>query len=133
MDNSFLDQIINRYYPKSADKIREILASNVLLDKLTSSVYTKLESFVQKYVDVSERIISLIQLIQDWRTGAYRTISYKNISIGVFVLMYFANPYDFIPDFIPFVGKKDDDFLLKNGLAYLDKEINNYKKWKENK
>jgi uncharacterized membrane protein YkvA (DUF1232 family) len=78
-------------------------------------------------------LIVLIQIVQDWSTGKYRTISYKNISIGVFVLMYFANPYDFVPDFIPYFGKKDDDFFLKKGLTYLDIEIEKYKIWKASK
>ena len=133
MSDSFLDHLIERYYPKSTEKITEILASNILLDKLATSVYSKLDSYVQQYADISERIISLLKIIQDWRTGAYRNISYKNISIGVFVLIYFANPYDFVPDFIPFIGKKDDDYFVKKGLVYLDEEIEKYNKWKAHK
>ncbi len=131
MAPSFLDLLIERYYPKSSEKIREIVSSNILLDKLTSSVYKTLEENVQQYVEVSERITTLVQIIQDWRKGAYHTVSYKNISIGVFVLLYFVNPYDFIPDFIPVVGKMDDTMFLKKGLEYLDEEINKYKTWKQ--
>lgn len=130
MNDSFLDHLIQRYYPKSAVKIQEVLATTILLDKLATSVYSKLDNYVQKYADIADRIKSLINIAQDWQRGAYRTISYKNISIGVFVLIYFVNPYDFIPDFIPFIGKKDDDFFVKKGLVYLDEEIEKYNSWK---
>jgi uncharacterized membrane protein YkvA (DUF1232 family) len=129
--NSFLDNFILRFYPRSSEKIKEIVESNMLLDKLVTAVYNKVDNYIQKRVDVSERIITLAQILHDWRVGAYKTISYKNISISIFVLMYFVNPYDFVPDFIPFIGKKDDDFVLKKGLIYLDEEIKKYKNWKE--
>lgn len=129
--NSFLDNFILRFYPRSSEKIKEIVESNVLLDKLVTAVYNKVDNYIQKRVDVSERIIILTQILHDWRVGAYKTISYKNISISVFVLMYYVSPYDFVPDFIPFIGKKDDDFVLKKGLIYLDEEIKKYKNWKE--
>lgn len=130
MNDSFLDQLIERFYPKSAEKIRVILATNFLLEKLANAVYIKLDKYVQQYADISERIISLVHILQDWQKGAYRAISYKNVSIGVFVLLYFVNPYDFIPDFIPLIGKKDDDFFVKKGLVYLDAEIQKYNQWK---
>lgn len=129
--NSFLDNFILRFYPRSSEKIKEIVESNVLLDKLVTAVYNKVDNYIQKRVDVSERIIILTQILHDWRIGTYKTISYKNISISVFVLMYYVSPYDFVPDFIPFIGKKDDDFVLKKGLIYLDEEIKKYKNWKE--
>lgn len=129
--NSFLDNFILRFYPRSSEKIKEIVESNMLLDKLVTAVYNKVDNYIQKRVDVSERIIILTQILHDWRVGAYKTISYKNISISVFVLMYYVSPYDFVPDFIPFIGKKDDDFVLKKGLIYLDEEIKKYKNWKE--
>ena len=129
--NSFLDNFILRFYPRSSEKIKEIVESNVLLDKLVTAVYNKVDNYIQKRVDVSERIIILTQILHDWRVGAYKTISYKNISISIFVLMYYVSPYDFVPDFIPFIGKKDDDFVLKKGLIYLDEEIKKYKNWKE--
>lgn len=129
--NSFLDNFILRFYPRSSEKIKEIVESNMLLDKLVTAVYNKVDNYIQKRVDVSERIIILTQILHDWRIGTYKTISYKNISISIFVLMYYVSPYDFVPDFIPFIGKKDDDFVLKKGLIYLDEEIKKYKNWKE--
>ena len=133
MSDSFLDNLVERFYPKSSEKIQEVLATNFLLEKLATSVYAKLDNYVQQYADISDRIISLVHISQDWQKGAYRTISYRNISIGIFVLMYFANPYDFVPDFIPFLGKKDDDYFVKKGLVYLDEEIEKYNKWKAHK
>ena len=133
MSDSFLDNLVERFYPKSSEKIQEVLATNFLLEKLATSVYSKLDNYVQQYADISDRIISLVHISQDWQKGAYRTISYRNISIGIFVLMYFANPYDFVPDFIPFLGKKDDDYFVKKGLVYLDEEIEKYNKWKTHK
>ena len=64
MSDSFLDNLVERFYPKSSEKIREVLATNFLLEKLATSVYAKLDNYVQQYADISDRIISLVQISQ---------------------------------------------------------------------
>ena len=62
---------------------------------------------------------------------AVRNINEKKIILGILVLLYFVSPIDIIPDFIPFIGKKDDIFLLKKVSKGLDKEILKYKQWRK--
>lgn len=129
MDDSLLSVILRLYYPQTSLKVQEILASNERLQKLTAKVYAKLENTVQQYADIGERLTALNQLIEAWRKKEYRDISYINLILGVSILVYFVSPYDVIPDFIPAVGRIDDDFLLRKGLAMLDIEIEKFQRW----
>ena len=46
-------------------------------------------------------------------------------------LLYFILPADLIPDFIPVIGYLDDLAVLKTIMNSLDKEIRDYRIWKE--
>lgn len=48
-------------------------------------------------------------------------------------LLYFLLPADLIPDFIPVIGYLDDLAVLKTIMNALNKEISEYRKWKETK
>ncbi len=129
MDNSLLSVILRYYYPETFRNVQEALASNARLQQLTSKVYGKLENTVQQYADIGVRLKALSQLIDAWRKKEYKDISYVNVLLGVSILVYFVSPYDVIPDFIPMIGKIDDDFLLQKGLAILDIEIEKFQRW----
>jgi len=46
-------------------------------------------------------------------------------------LLYFILPTDLIPDFIPVIGYLDDLAVLTTLMNSLDKEIREYRIWKE--
>jgi uncharacterized membrane protein YkvA (DUF1232 family) len=130
MENSLLTILLRHYYPQTSEKAEELLASNKLFKNLTTKVYRKLEETVQQYADVSERLIALTKMLEAWRKEEYSDISYVNVSIATFILVYYVSPYDVIPDFIPFIGKMDDAWILKNGLNILDVELQKFEHWK---
>ena len=131
MKTSVLDIFIARFYPQTKDKINDLIADSILLKKLTDAAYTKLESSIQYYADISEQIKYIILILNDWANKNYTNINEKKIILGILVLLYFVSPIDIIPDFIPFIGKKDDIFLLKKVSKGLDKEILKYKQWRK--
>jgi uncharacterized membrane protein YkvA (DUF1232 family) len=130
MENSLLTILLKHYYPQTSEKVDQLLASNKLFKNLITKVYSKLEENVQNYADVSVRLIELTKMLEAWRKEEYSDISYVNVSIATFILIYYVSPYDVIPDFIPFVGRLDDEWILKNGLNILDVELQKFEHWK---
>jgi uncharacterized membrane protein YkvA (DUF1232 family) len=133
MQTSFLASVISKYYPATADKINILIESNVLLEKLAKRVYKKLETSVQKYADVMQRLKILLRMLDAWRTKDYTDISYTAIFLCIAILLYFINPIDLFPDFIPVVGGLDDVILLSFLFKIIDKELEKFLIWeKEN-
>lgn len=132
MKPSYLTSIIQKFYPATAKKIVEITESNVLLEKLTTKVYNSAESAVQKYADIAERIKIVVRMLQAWRKKVYTDISYSTIFLSIAILLYFVNPIDLLPDFIPLIGGLDDAILLGFLLKTIDKEIEKFLTWETN-
>jgi len=71
----------------------------------------------------------LIQMITD---KEYK-IDKKTYMIIAGAIAYAVLPTDVIPDFIPGVGFVDDAFVISSVIAQLKKEIENYKRFKDEK
>lgn len=127
--DSVLDNFVGKYYPETLLKVKELMASNVLLEKLLKQVYSKLDTTVQKYADHFERIKVVLRMVEAWRTKAYRDVSKSSIAISILVLLYIVSPIDIFPDFIPIIGGLDDVLLIGFLLKIIDKEIEKFLKW----
>lgn len=131
MTASFLTSVIQQYYPATAEKIRILIESNVLLEKLAVAVYERMESSVQKYADIASRLGVLARLTKAWRNKKYSEVSYVTVFLSVAILLYFVSPIDLVPDFIPLVGGLDDVLLLGFLLKIIDKEIERFQAWEK--
>lgn len=131
MKTSFLASLIEQYYPSTAEKVQQLMQSNIMLDKLSKLVYKKIETSVQQYADVADRIKIMLRMVQSWRNKSYRNISTSSIFITIVILLYFVNPIDVLPDFIPIIGGLDDAILLAYLLKVIDKEIEKFIAWEK--
>lgn len=131
MDASLLSALIQRYYPQTAEKVQILVASNALLEKLSERVYQKAEAAVQQYADIAVRMLVVTRMLRAWRKGVYTDIERSSIFISVAILVYFVNPIDLLPDFIPLIGGLDDLLLLRYLLKVVDKEIEKFLAWEQ--
>ena len=129
MEASLLTVIIRRYYPQTAKNVQTLVVSNSLLEKLSNKVYQKAEQAVQNYADTAARIMSVTRMLKAWRKKQYTEIDKSSIFIAIVILLYYVNPIDLIPDFIPVIGGLDDLILLGFLLKVIDKEIEKFNAW----
>jgi len=71
----------------------------------------------------------LYGMISDSIRGRYK-IPIRTIGAISFTLLYFANPFDVIPDVIPFVGYIDDAFVVSLCIKFIGTDLDMYRKWK---
>jgi uncharacterized membrane protein YkvA (DUF1232 family) len=74
----------------------------------------------------------LTALIKDWRTGKYRQALYGTIAAVAFGLLYVINPFDIVPDVLPFLGALDDATVIGALLMLVERDLKKYRSWKEN-
>lgn len=73
----------------------------------------------------------LFAIIKDYINGTYREIPWWTIAAIITTLLYVLSPIDLIPDFIPFVGYVDDALIVAACLSMIEKDLHQYKEWKE--
>lgn len=69
------------------------------------------------------------RLASAYATGKYRDVSWKSVLIVLAAIIYFLNPLDLIPDFIPVLGLTDDFSVLLWVYNAVSKEIDKFLVW----
>ena len=82
-----------------------------------------LKRFIEDY-----RVLK--ELIKDYRGGRYRQALYGTITAAVFALLYVFNPFDLLPDVLPFIGVLDDASVITACLMLIERDLSKYRNWK---
>lgn len=72
----------------------------------------------------------LVALVKDYRSGNYRGAIRWTIAAAAFALIYVLNPFDLIPDMLPFVGAVDDASVIGACLMLIERDLHKYRDWK---
>lgn len=73
----------------------------------------------------------LLSLVRDYTSKKYRLVPYGVVAAIVFALIYVANPFDMIPDFLPFIGQIDDAAIFGACLMLVERDLRKYQTWRE--
>lgn len=71
----------------------------------------------------------MMSMVKDYQNGSYRKVPWAVVAAVVFTLLYVFNPFDLVPDFIPFFGYVDDAGVIYACLQLVEMELNEYKEW----
>ena len=77
-----------------------------------------------------EDIKLLYAMLSDSIKGRYK-VPLRTLGAIVFTLLYFVNPFDVIPDLIPFLGYIDDAFILSLCVKFIGTDLEEYWIWKD--
>lgn len=72
----------------------------------------------------------LVALLKDYRRGTYRAALFGTIAATAFALIYVINPFDIVPDALPFVGAVDDAAVIAACLMLVERDLIKYRSWK---
>ena len=102
-----------------------------------------LEKVVEKQKEIEKKFSSsgplgrfvedvklLLSIVRDYYHGEYKEIPWYSIAAIVAALLYVLNPFDLIPDVIPFVGQVDDAAVVAICLRLVEADLQKYKEWK---
>ena len=76
-----------------------------------------------------EDIRDMFGMLRDSVSGRY-AVPFRSLAAIAVTLLYLANPFDLIPDFIPGVGYIDDVFMVSLCLRFIGADLQKYRDWK---
>lgn len=120
-----MQKIFDNLY-KQAERI---ITSDTKVAKLLDEVFLKIGESSELFYKMQDSIIALTRMVAAWIKGDYKNISTQSVIAVVAALIYFVNPLDIIPDFIPVIGQLDDLLVLGYMIKMLNKEIERFMAW----
>ena len=125
-----MQKILDNLYKKAE---RLISSEKSVISRFLDDVFLKIGESTEYFYKFQDSIIALTRMLKSWMQGDYKNISTKSIIAVVAALIYFVNPLDLIPDFIPIIGQVDDVLILGYLIKTLNKELERFMAWeKEN-
>ena len=121
--------------PTKADEEFVKEGAEKITEKDVEKVVDKSEEINQKFASKGplKRFVEdgklLVALVKDYRAGGYRQTPFGIIAAIVFSLIYVFNPFDLMPDVLPFIGAVDDAAVVGACLLLVEKDLQKYKNW----
>ena len=121
--------------PTKADEEFVKEGAKKITDKDVEKVVDKSEEIKQKFTSRGplKRFVEdaklLIALVKDYRAGGYRQAPFGIIAAIVFSLIYVFNPFDLVPDVLPFIGAVDDATVVGACLILVEQDLKKYRNW----
>lgn len=120
-----IQKIVQKLFSESS----RVLRNQTRLTRLTSQFLVKIGSMQPS--DEILKFKTLVRMIRSFAAGRYRNISWTAIVTCMVAVVYFVNPADVIPDFIPVTGLADDFGVLMWVWNSLQNEIHNFILWEK--
>ncbi len=76
-------------------------------------------------------LATLVRLVRSWSAGKYREVPWKTIAISLGAIIYFVNPFDAVPDFLPGVGYLDDALVIGVTAQSIKTALDAFKIWEK--
>ncbi|HEY3405675.1 MAG TPA: YkvA family protein [Ohtaekwangia sp.] len=121
----------NVFFDMALNKASSVLGKKGRLLILLTRLGTKLRSVKMKDLNVKEKFFILGRLLKAYALGKYREIPWKTLLLVTAAVLYFVNPIDLIPDWIPGIGFTDDLGILMSVYASINSEIDKFLTWEK--
>ncbi len=117
---------------KDAEKhAKTLLQDPVSVENMAKKAQEKLRRHGEKLGDVKQGLGVLIRMLRSWAGGKYKGISAASLVILAGTVLYFLNPFDVIPDFLPLIGYTDDISLIVFAISRLKGEFEKFEEWEQ--
>ncbi len=94
--------------------------------KRENELARKLKKVPGTFSKIINQVFLLLDMIKNYSRGEYKNIPWYTIAMSTAALLYFLNPVDIIPDFIPFLGFVDDAFVIGFVIKAIQKDLKKY-------
>lgn len=121
--------------PKGFDKARKT-AEEFLRDKdktthLLNAAIEKAEYSQSTLEKIWNDLQLLFRLVRAWLAGQYTIIPWQSVIFVVAAIVYFVNPFDLVPDFLPGSGFLDDATVVGFVLKSIKRDLEDFSLWEK--
>ncbi|MGI9294375.1 MAG: YkvA family protein [Pseudomonadales bacterium] len=119
----------SRIYQEALKRAKEYLDNPDKLDNLLNKASDKSKRRNGTLRDVWDKLVLLLELLRQYRSGDYREVSTRSIMLVIASLLYFVIPVDMIPDFLFGFGYLDDIALFGWTITAIKDDLDKFELW----
>ena len=97
--------------------------------KLAAQAAAKAQKNKAALQKVWDDLLTLTRLLRAWARREYMTVPWRTLVAVTAALIYFLNPFDLIPDFLPTLGLVDDAALVALVVASISEDLARFREW----
>lgn len=116
-------------FGQARKKAEEYATDQNKVSGLLDDAQRKAERNRDRLSETLDSLQSLFRLIRAWLAGRYNIVPWRTIVLSIAAILYFVNPLDVIPDFLPMFGFLDDAGVLAFVLQSIRKDLDRFLDW----
>jgi uncharacterized membrane protein YkvA (DUF1232 family) len=120
-------------FAKARSKATHYAQDKKRSSELLGNVLQKAVKHQDQLKGIWQDLMALYRMLKAWTKGDYKKIPWKTIVLALAALIYFLNPLDIVPDFLPGIGYLDDAVVLGFVMNSIRKDVSKYLEWEEEK
>ncbi|RAV99415.1 YkvA family protein [Pseudochryseolinea flava] len=124
----------NPFFKIALNKASKWLGKPGRVLKLVVDLSQKIRSVNWKEVkggELKEMFFTMGRMLKAYATGKYREVPWKALLLIAAAVIYFVNPIDLIPDWIPGLGITDDLGILTTVYKSVSDEVQKFVAWEK--
>lgn len=118
-------------FSKAKETAEKILNEQDKVRETLEDARRKAEKEKHRISNSLEQLKLLIQMVYSYLNGEYTKIPWKTLILALAAILYFLNPLDIVPDFIPGLGYLDDAVVLAFVANSLKSDLEAFKYFKQ--
>ncbi len=123
-ESEIFDEVISDSSKVTANELNEVLSNENQIKKKASNLN------LEKFSKLIRQLTLSLQMLKDYKTKTYTNIPWRTIALVVAAILYFINPFDIFPDFIPLLGYTDDALAFAAIFKSAQRDLQDYCQWK---
>jgi uncharacterized membrane protein YkvA (DUF1232 family) len=117
---------LNVYFNYALAQARELFSNREKMLHMVDKAFRKVTNIEGENGEIrglANKVKVLIRMIKAYVDGEYREVPWKTMLIILASLIYFVNPFDLVPDFLPGVGYLDDITIVLWVFKSMEEDI----------
>jgi uncharacterized membrane protein YkvA (DUF1232 family) len=121
--------VASAFFRRALDRAAGLVASDRRLGRLLAAASAALQGRGGALGAVRRDAQALVRMAREVAAGRYRQLPKRSLIAIAAALLYFLDPLDLIPDFIPLVGFVDDAAVLLWVASRLRRDLDSFLVW----
>lgn len=123
-DDDIFSDVLNDSEKVTTGELNDVLKNENSIRKRVSKLNLARFSKLIKQLTLS------FMMLKDYKDKQYTNIPWRTIALIVAAILYFINPFDIIPDLLPFLGFTDDAVAFAAIFKSAQTDLIDYCSWK---